>query len=57
MIPTEKRGWGAAAARNKPTKVTPRLCISPQLAPPPTDARQKRIFAASEDYHDEGKQK
>lgn len=33
MIPTEKRGWGAAQARNKPTQVTQRYGISPQLAP------------------------
>lgn len=54
MIPTEKRGWGAAQARNKPTKVTPRLCISPQLAPPPATAASKKAFAKTEDYHKEG---
>ena len=54
MIPTQKRGWGAASAKNVPTKVTPRLCISPQLAPPPVTATSKKAFAKTEDYHKEG---
>lgn len=54
MIPTQKRGWGAASAKNKPTKVTPRLCMSPQLAPPPVTAASKKAFAKTEDYHKEG---
>lgn len=51
MIPTEKRGWGAAQGKNKPTKVTPRMCISPQLAPPPVTPASKKMFLAAEDYH------
>jgi hypothetical protein len=33
MIPTEKRGWGAAQGKNKPDKIVDRYGISPQLAP------------------------
>lgn len=51
MIPTEKRGWGAASAKNKPTKVTPSYCISPQLAPPVVTPKSKEMFLKSEDYH------
>ena len=51
MIPTEKRGWGAAQARNKPTKVTEPYCISPQLAPPVVTPKSKEMFLKSEDYH------
>lgn len=51
MIPTEKRGWGAADGKNKPTKVTPRLCISPQLAPPMVTPASKKAFDKTEDYH------
>ncbi len=49
MIPTQKRGYGAA--KNLPTKVTPRMCISPQLAPPVVTPASKKMFLASEDYH------
>lgn len=54
MIPTDKRGWGAADGKNKPTKVTPRLCVSPQLAPPILSPANKKAMAATEDYHKKG---
>lgn len=46
MIPTEKRGWGAAQAKNKPTKVTQRYGISPQLAPASMTAMDKKCMNA-----------
>jgi hypothetical protein len=51
MVPSEKRGWGAAQARNKPCVIVPRTCISSQLAPPVLSPKAKKMFAASEDYH------
>lgn len=51
-----RRGWGAAAGKNKPDKIVDRYCLSPQLAPPMVNAREKAAFAASENYH-EGKKK
>lgn len=56
MIPSEKRGWGAAEGKNKPDKIVDRYCISPQLAPPVLSARDKKIFANTESYH-EGRKK
>jgi len=47
MIPTEKRGWGAAAAKNKPTQVTQRYGISPQLAPASMTAMDKKCLNSS----------
>lgn len=44
------RGRGASGPK-KPAPVTPRLCISPQLAPPMQSAAGKKAFARSEDYH------
>jgi hypothetical protein len=46
----QTRGFGAA---RKPANVAPidRYCISPQLAPSTLSAKDKAVFARSEDYH------
>ena len=43
MIPTEKRGWGAAGPP-KPVKSVERYGISPQLAPPRLTAMDKKCL-------------
>ncbi len=55
MIPTEKRGWGAAEAKNLPTKTVNRYGISPQLAPASMTPMDKKclnspIVATPQDY-------
>lgn len=44
------RGRGASGPK-KPAPMTPRICISPQLAPVPVTPSAKSMFAKSEDYH------
>lgn len=46
----QTKGFGAARV---PAKTAPidRFCISPQLAPPALSAKDKAVFARSEDYH------
>lgn len=50
MTPEVKRGYGAA---RKPanTPPVPRMCISPQLAPPLVTPASKKAFDRTEDYH------
>lgn len=54
MIPIEKRGYGAARVPKDP-KPIPRLCISPQLAPPVLDAANRKVMASTESYHSDRK--
>ena len=44
------RGRGASGPK-KPAPETPRLCISPQLAPSMLSPQQKKAFANTESYH------
>lgn len=44
------RGRGASGPK-KPAPMTPRLCLSPQLAPSMASAAQKKAFANTESYH------
>ena len=44
------RGRGGTGPKKK-DKVVPRLCISPQLAPPMVTSASKKAFARTEDYH------
>lgn len=44
------RGRGASGPK-KPDNCVPRICISPQLAPPVLTPAAKKMFARTEDYH------
>lgn len=44
------RGRGASGPK-KPATMTPRECISPQLAPPMVTPASKKAFAQTEAYH------
>jgi len=46
----QTRGFGAAR-KPAPDKPIDPYCISPQLAPPALSAKDKAVFAHSEDYH------
>lgn len=57
MVPSEKRGWGAAQSRNKPDKIVDRYCVSPRLAPSVLTPAEKKMFTSGSEAYHEGSRK